>query len=287
MPGSEAESVVVTAARRPGAFAALAAPVLVLKRRYDLVRRLTVRDIDARFRGTVLGKVWAVIAPLVMLAVYTFVFGVVLNSRWQDQTDDPLMFPVIYFSGLILFNFFFDSIARAPTLMREHQAFIKKIYFPVEIFAYSVVGSAIFRFVIGLAILIIFYLPIAGFPPAASVIYPFIFFGLVLFTLGFTWILTAASVFLRDIAHVIGLVVLLAMFLSPLFYPLSAVPEVAQWVLMLNPLTYPLEASRNALFFGEWPDPAGMAIYIAAGWLWASFGYFAFMRVRPVFADVL
>ncbi|MGE0230438.1 MAG: ABC transporter permease [Flavobacteriaceae bacterium] len=287
MPGSKIGDGTFVAARRVGVLSSLTAPWTVLALRYDLIRRLTVRDIDARFRGTVLGRVWAVIAPLVMLGVYTFVFGVVLNSRWQDRTDDPFMFPVIYFSGLILFNFFFDSISRAPTLMREHQAFIKKIYFPVEIFSYSVLGSAIFRFAIGFAILILFYLPIAGFPPAASLIYPFIFFGLVLFTLGFTWILTAVSVFLRDIAHVIGLVVLLSMFLSPLFYPLSAVPEAARWVLMLNPLTYPLEASRNALFFGEWPSLAGMVTYIVAGWLWASFGYFAFMRVRPVFADVL
>lgn len=265
----------------------VAAPYTIARAHADLIRRLIQRDIDSRFRGTVLGKVWAVIAPLFMLAIYTFVFGVVLGSRWQDRTDEPFLFPVIYFSGLILFNFFFDSVARAPTLMREHQAFIKKIFFPVEIFAYAIVGSAVVRFGIGLAILALFYLPVAGLPPLAAITYPVLFFGLVLFTLGFAWILAAVSVFVRDIVHVIGLVAMLFLFLSPVFYPLSAVPEAARAALMLNPLTFPLEAIRNALFFGEWPGLAGMAVYIAAGWLWAAVGHGVFMRLRPGFADVV
>ncbi|HXK53878.1 MAG TPA: ABC transporter permease [Hyphomicrobiales bacterium] len=265
----------------------VAAPYTIAMRNHDLIRRLVQRDIESRFRGTVLGKVWAVIAPLFMLAIYTFVFGVILNSRWQDRTDEPFLFPVIYFSGLIVFNFFFDSVARAPTLMRENQAFIKKIFFPVEIFAFAIVGSAIFRFGIGLAILAVFYLPIVGLPPLAVITYPVLFFGLALFTLGFAWILSAVSVFIRDIAHLIGLVTMLFMFLSPVFYPLSAVPEGLRAVLMFNPLTFPLESMRNALFFGDWPGLAGMAVYLAAGWLWAAAGHGIFMRLRPGFADVV
>lgn len=265
----------------------LASPCSVLLHNYDLIHALATRDIDSRVRGTALGKVWIVFGPLFMLAVYTLVFGLILNSRWQDRTDEPFLFPLIYFSGLILFNFFFESMSRATTLMRENQSFINKIVFPLEVFSYAIVASSLVRFAIGFAILAIFYLPIRGVPPIAALTYPILLLGLGLFALGATLSMAALSVFLRDLAHLMQPLSMLLIFLSPLFYPLDRVPEGLRSFVLINPLAYPLEATRNALFFGEWPSLVPVLCYLSLGWLSAVVGYALFMRLRPGFADVI
>lgn len=270
-----------------GPIPALASPWRIVRRHYDLIRALVGRDIESRIRGTVLGKVWIVFGPLFMLVVYTLVFGLILNSRWQDRTEDAFLFPLIYFSGLILFNFFFESVSRATTLLRENQSFITKIVFPLEAFCYSVVGSSLVRFAIGLAILGAFYLPLQGLPPLATLAYPALLLGLALFAVGATLALAALAVYLRDLAHLMQPLSMMLLFLSLLFYPLDRVPEALRPLVMLNPLAYPLEATRNALFFGEWPNPAAVALYLGLGWLAAALGYALFMRLRPGFADVL
>ena len=267
---------------------ALTAPVALLHRDYELISALIARDVDSQVRGTVLGRIWLVFGPVFMLIVYTLVFGLILNSRWQDRTDDAFLFPLIYFSGLILFGLFFDSLSRAPNLMRDNKAFIQKIVFPVESLCYAVVGASLIKFCIGFVILAAFYLALRGLPPAAALSYPLMLAGLLLFSLGATWILAGLSVFFRDLAHVMHPLSMLLLFLSPLFYPLERVPESLRvFVLIGNPLAFPLEATRNALFFGEWPSLTGVLIYVGLGWLFAVAGYSLFMRLRPGFADVI
>lgn len=273
---------------RVSAWQALAAPVALFRRDQELIVALIARDVDSQVRGTVLGRIWLVFGPIFMLVVYTLVFGLILNSRWQGRTDDPFLFPLIYFSGLILFNLFFDSLSRAPNLMRDNKSFIQKIVFPVESLCYAVVGATLIRFCIGFAILALFYAVLRGMPPAAALYYPVVLIGLLLFALGGTWILAGLSVFFRDLAHLMHPLSMLLLFLSPLFYPLERVPDSLRGVMMAaNPLAFPLEATRNALFFGEWPSLAATLAYLALGWLFAVAGYSLFMRLRPGFADVI
>lgn len=272
---------------RAGLLPVIIAPWTVVSRHHELIRALVVRDVESRVRGTVLGKVWIVFGPLFLLAIYTLVFGLILDSRWQNRTDDTFLFPLIYFSGLILFNLFFESISRATSLLRENQSFIKKIVFPVEAFCFAVVGASLVRFAIGLGLLAAFYLALKGMPPASALAYPVLLLGLMLFAIGGTLTMAAFGVFLRDLTHLMQPLSMLLVFLSPLFYPLDRVPEALHAVLLLNPLAYPLEASRNALFFGDWPNPVAVAVYLALGWLSAVIGHALFMRLRPGFADVL
>ena len=267
---------------------ALIAPISVLRRDHEVIWALIARDTDSQVRGTVLGRIWLVFGPVFMLVVYTVVFGLILNSRWQDRTDDPFLFPLIYFSGLILFNLFFDGPSRAPSLMRDNKSYIQKIVFPVESLCLAVVGASFIKFCIGFGILAIFYLGFRGVPSAAALSYPLMLIGVLLFSLGFTWILAGLSVFFRDLAHLMQPLSMLLLFLSPLFYPLSRVPDkLHMLVLWGNPLAFPLEATRNALFFGEWPSIAGALVYLGLGWLFAVAGYSLFMRLRPGFADVI
>lgn len=275
-----------TAGRVTG-LSVLSAPLRVLRDHGYLIWALTKRDIEGRVRGTVLGLVWLVAGPLFMLSIYTMVFGLILNSRWQEQTDQEFLFPLVYFSGLILFNVFFDCISRAPNLMRDNQAFIKKIVFPVEVFAYAQAGSALIRLGIGLLLLTLFQLVLIGPPPLSAVVYPALLLGLLFYAMGLTLALAGLAVFFRDIAQLMQPLSTVLMFLSPLFYPLSAVPEGLRPVVLLNPLAYPLEATRNALFFGQWPSTVGVVVYLALGWLVAVAGYRLFMALRPGFADVV
>lgn len=265
----------------------LSLPLRVLRDHGYLIWALTKRDIEGRVRGTVLGLVWLVAGPLFMLTIYTMVFGLILNSRWQAQVDQEFLFPLIYFSGLILFNVFFDCISRAPNLMRDNQAFITKIVFPVEVFVFAQVGSAVIRLGIGLVLLTLFQLVLVGQPPLSAVVYPVLLLGLLFYALGLTLALAGLAVFFRDIQQLMQPMSTVLMFLSPLFYPLSAVPEGLRSFVLLNPLAYPMEVTRNALFFGQWPSMLGVAVYLGIGWLVVVLGHRLFMALRPGFADVV
>lgn len=263
------------------------APFTCAWRHRSLLRRLVRRDIETRFRGAVLGKVWAGVAPLVMLGLYTFVFGVVIQPGWQQDIENRLEIPLIYFSGLIMFDVFIEAVLRAPNLMRENKAYIKKVVFPVEILAWMVIGAALFRLAVGLALLLVFYLVVDGVPPPAALLIPLYIVPFCVFVAGLIWLLASFAVYLRDITHIVAALAPVVMFLSPIFYPVSAVPEPIRPIFYGNPLTFVVENLRAALFSGAWPHWTGLLAYSLAAWLVAWLGYRAFMRLRPGFADVL
>ena len=256
-------------------------------RHRDLLLRLVQRDVEMRFRGSILGKVWAFLVPLVLLALYTFVFGVVIQPRWQDSARSNIEIALTYFSGLILFDFVFECVGRAPHLMQEHVNYIKKIVFPIDILAWMVLFGAVFKLAIGSITLLLFYIIFAGPPPLSALFIPFILLPLGLFAVGFVWFLSAFGVYIRDIKQAIGLAAPIAMFLSPVFFPLSAVPEPFRKFFYLNPLTYPLESVRAALFAGHWTPSYGFMIYTLLAALFAWLGFRTFARLQPGFADVL
>ena len=270
-----------------GGLAAMVAPFRAVFDHHALLRALVRRDLEAALRGTRLGWGWMVVLPLVMLAVYTFVFGVVFGQSWRDRPSVPFQFPMLYFAGLILFGFFTACLNRAPNLMRENATYLRQIVFPVQILIPVVMGAEAVKLLAGLGLLLLAYVPLLGLPPVAAISYPVTLAGLFLFTAGIAWAVAAIAVFLRDLAQAMQPVTLVLMFLSPVFYPLSAIPEGVRPAFYLNPLAFPLEATRNALFFGEWPGLAGACAYLAAGMVTAAAGLALFQRLRPGFVDVL
>jgi lipopolysaccharide transport system permease protein len=256
-------------------------------RQRQLIRRLVQREVEQRYRGSFLGKIWAVIAPLFMLSLYTVAFSVVIRPAWQANISSPAEIALIYFSGLILFDFFFEGVNRAPSLMFENASYIKKMVFPVQILAWVVLGGALFRLAIGIVLLAIFYVAVRGVPPVTAAIIPLLVVLLSMVSLGFVWLLSALSVFLRDIRHVIGVLMPAFMFLTPVFFPLSAAPPVVRRILYANPLTFILESVRGALFSDAWPNWLGLIAYAAVACLFGWFGYRVFMKLRTGFADVI
>lgn len=220
----------------------------------QLVARLTAREIEARFRGSLLGKVWAGILPLFMLSLYTFVFGVLFKVRWPGMEGSTLQVALLYFSGIILFDFVLECLTRAPALLAEQISYVKKVLFPLEILAWVVIGGALFRVLVGSSILLVFYLAIDGLPPLAALAVPVLVLPLVLVAMGFIWFLSAIGVYIRDFRHAVLVLAPVTMFLTPIFFPLSTISEPVRSLLYLNPLTFVIESVRAALFVGAWPN---------------------------------
>ena len=254
-----------------------------------LIARLTGRELAGRYRGSMLGMVWAVLTPLMMLGVYTFVFRTVFKARWTAEGPGAGNgeFALLLFAGLILFNVFSETVNRAPGLMLENVSYIKKVVFPLEIMPAVALAGAVCNAGIGFAVLALFYGPVFGAPPWTALLIPLMLPSLALLTLGLSWFLASVGVFLRDLRQFIGVAVTMLMFLSPIFYPASAIPEELRPLLVFNPLTSILEQGRNLLFWGVTPDWGawlGMLVFsYAVAWL----GYAWFVKTRKGFADVV
>jgi len=252
-----------------------------------LIWRLAKREVAARYRGSMLGATWALVTPLLMLLVYTFVFGTVFQVRWSAGDGGKGEFALLLFAGLILFNVFAECVNRAPGLMLENVSYIKKVVFPLEIMPVVSLAGALFNAGISFGVLALFYGPVFGWPPPTLVLLPLAVLPLCLLTLGLSWFLASTGVFVRDIRQVTGVAVTMLMFLSPIFYPATVVPERFRVVLALNPLVSILEQSRDLLFWGRLPSWTEWGLSIAIGWGVAWLGYAWFAKTRKAFADVV
>lgn len=252
-----------------------------------LILRLARREVEARYRGSVLGIVWSVLTPLLMVAAYTFVFSVIFQPRWNVPPGANANFALLLYSGLLVFGLFSEPASRAPGLVLENVSYIKKVVFPLEILPLVAMVAAGVNFIIGFGVLMVLYVAMLGLPPATILLLPVVMVPVVLFTLGFTWLLAALGVFLRDLRHAVGILVSLMMFLGPIFYPVTAVPEGIRWLLYLNPLTPVLEFSKDVLFWGTVPSLAMLGGTILAAWVAAWLGHLCFAKLRPGFADVV
>ncbi|MBM3549884.1 MAG: ABC transporter permease [Alphaproteobacteria bacterium] len=264
-----------------------AAPLVGLWRHRALIGQLTRRELVQRYRGSALGFLWTVATPLLLLAVYTFVFSLVFQVRWSLQVDDHATFALALFAGLSIFSFAADLLVRAPTLVLGHVSYVKKIVFPTEILVAVVLAAGLVQVAINTAILLV-AAPFFGLSLGDGILaFPLVLVPLTLGLLGVGWLLAATGVYLRDLGQVIGLVTTVLMFLVPLFYPLEAVPERYRWIISGNPLTFFIEQARETLLLGRWPDWLGLAVATLAGWGVAWVGYLAYMKARRGFADVL
>lgn len=253
----------------------------------SLLFALVRRDFVGRYNGSFLGVAWSLIHPLLMLAIYTFVFSVVFQARWGTGQDGKVAFAVVLFSGMIVHGFFAECLNRAPTLITANPNFVKKVVFPLEILPWSVVLSALLHFSIGFAVLLLFCL-LAGMPvQAGAVLVPVILLPLVLLTLGLVWLFASLGVFLRDLAQGMGLLTTVTLFLAPVFYPLERVPTELRGLIHWNPITLPIVQLRELVLWGTPVDWTRWAWSLAIGLGVCALGFLWFQRTRRGFADVL
>ena len=253
-----------------------------------LTIQMVKREVLGRYRGSTLGLAWSFFYPVVMLGVYTFVFSVVFKARWGTGGEESKAnFAIILFVGMIVHGLFAECVNRAPGLILSNVNYVKKVIFPLEILPWVAMGSALFHAVISLVVLLIAQFVLNFSLPWTAMFFPLVILPLVIATMGFAWVLSATGVYVRDISQMTGIMTTVLLFVSPVFYPVSALPIEYRGWLLLNPLTFVIEEARNVLIWGRVIDWPRWGISVLAGFTIAWVGFWWFQKVRKGFADVL
>lgn len=261
--------------------------VASLWRNRSLIHASTKREVLGRYRGSALGLLWSIFNPVFMLAIYTFVFSAVFKARWNAESESKTEFALVLFAGLIIFNLFAECINRAPSLILTNPNYVKKVVFPLEIMPVVGLMSALYHALISMLVWLVAYLTLFGVPHATVLMVPLVILPFGLFIIGLSWTLASVGVFLRDVSQFIGVVTSMLMFLSPIFYPSSALPESYRHLIYFNPLTPVVEMTRDMLYWGKMPGLQTLATYWLASGLVAWLGFAWFQKTRKGFADVI
>lgn len=254
----------------------------------ELLRALVMREIIGRYKGSVLGMAWSFLTPLLMVLVFTFVFGEIFQARWAGSANSGgIDFASALFTGLLAYQFLSDCLSRAPMLVVANANYVKKVVFPLEILPVVSVVAAVFHLLLGYAILIGLVMASNWTLGLTALLVPFVLMPYVLLILGFTWVLSALGVYLRDVGQLIQPALTALLFLSPVFYPLSSVPTALHPVYWANPVTYVSETLRSALLHQTMPDPMTWLVFTGISLLVAWLGLVLFQATRKGFADVI
>jgi len=259
-----------------------------LWRNRQLIVQMSRREVAGRYRGSVVGLAWSFFNPVLMLAVFTFVFSVVFQARWGVGGEETkTQFAVVLFVGMIVHGLLAEVLNRSPGLILSNVNYVKKVVFPLEILPVVSMGAALFHSLISFGVLLLAFALFNGYLHLTAVLAPLVVLPLVILTLGLAWMLASLGVYLRDVGQTIGIITTILLFLAPVFYPISALPEAMRPWIMANPLTFIIEQAREVLIWGRMPNWIGLGLYtlIALAVAWA--GYAWFQKTRKGFADVL
>ena len=235
-----------------------------------------------------MGILWSFVFPLLMLVIYTFVFSVVFESKWGTNVGESKVdFAIILFAGMTVFGLFSEVVNRAPGIIVSNVNYVKKVVFPLEIFPIVLLSTAFIQFSISCGILLFAILVFKQIIPWTVVFIPLVVFPLCLISLGLAWILSAVGVYLRDIGQILNVGVTALLFLSPIFYPVSAVPEKFRAMFQYNPLSYIVEDFRRVAIWGQMPHWGNWLLWSGIGLIFSLVGFYLFKKLRKGFADVL
>jgi len=256
-------------------------------RHRQLILSLIRREVVGRYRGSFLGILWSFFNPVFMLAVYTFVFSVVFKARWGEAGESKALFALVLFAGLLIFNLFAECINRAPVLILSNVNFVKKVVFPLEVLPWVVFGAALFHAAISLVVWLFFSFVVLGLPHSTILLFPLILIPLTGFIMGLSWLLASFGVYLRDVSQLVVIITTTLMFLTPIFYPITAIPKKYHIFIYSNPLALIIEQARGLLIFGvpfNWLSFSVLTIFsLFFSWV----GFAVFQKTRKGFADVL
>ena len=253
-----------------------------------LVKRLATRDFTLRYRGSMLGSAWAILTPLLTAFVFTVVFSKILHARWQPGAiDSPFDFTLILLVGLAVHGMFAETLTKAPLLVVGNPSYVTRVIFALEILPIVTVINASLSAAIILLIVILANLILNGSLHYTVIFLPLILIPYFILLVAFALLFAAIGVFLRDLSQIVALLVTLSLFLTPIFYPVTAVPRGFRTAMYLNPLTFIVEQAREVVLFGRMPEFLGLSFYAAAAVAALAASYWLFQRMRPGFADVV
>ena len=256
-------------------------------RHAGLIGQLAIREVHIRYRQSWLGTAWLVLTPLLMLVVYTFVFRHVFQVRWSPPGEGHLAFALRLYAGLAVFNFFAECVNRSPLLIVEQPHLVKKVVFPVEVLPWvSAMAALVHLGIAALALLCLRWLGMGEVPMTALAL-PLVWLPLLPLCLGLGWGLSAIGTFIRDIGQVLSMAMTALVFMSPVFFPVEALPGGLRDWMWLNPLAPIMTQTRTVLLDGRWPDWSlafwSLVASLAVAWAGAAL----FRRLRPGFSDVV
>ncbi|MDR3463563.1 MAG: ABC transporter permease [Beijerinckiaceae bacterium] len=253
----------------------------------DLIRAVVRRELSARFKGSILGWLWAVFGPLVMLTFYTIIFSNAVGVPKSAASGGVKTYALSIFAGLIVFNLFSEIAYRSPGLLQEHVNFIKKSIFPSETLAWTATIRALVYAGISFAVLLLFQIVVTGGLPWSILLLPLVVIPFTLFLLGASWFLMALGSFTRDVSFLMTSIIPVMMFATPIFYSFTDVPEKARIYFRLNVIGNYIEMIRDLLLHGQLPDLTVYAGTVLVSLLIFRFGYRFFMRYKSIFVDVI
>ena len=247
---------------------------------------MTKREVLGRYRGSFFGLVWSLLSPLLMLGVYTFAFHELLGARWPG-TEGRQGFATMMFAGLIIHGLLGECLIRSPDAIAGNPNFVKRVVFPLTILPLVPVFTALFHASLSFLTLCAITLLSGKALSWTAIFLPVIVAPYVLFLCGLSWFIAAIGVYIRDVVQLSAMLSMAFLFLSPIFYPATAIPERYKALANFNPITIIVEQARGALFMGDMPDWWELGCYTAISLLVAVAGLWVFRSLRRGFADVL
>jgi lipopolysaccharide transport system permease protein len=263
------------------------APLSVGWRHRELIVAVLRRELADRFSGSALGWVWAVVGPLITLAIYTMTFTKAMQLPAASAHGGTSSYALSTFVGLIVFGLFAELCCRAPLLMHEHAWFLKNSIFPSETLAWTAVFRALSYAGISFVVLLVFELALDGLPSLSILLLPLVVVPLVLFLLGMVWFLAAIGAFTRDISYLMITFVPLLMFVTPVFYRVTDLPEALRVLAYANPLGTAIEIARAAMLDGVLPPTFACCGFVVLSLAVCRGGYAVFERYRGILVDVI
>jgi lipopolysaccharide transport system permease protein len=261
-------------------------PFQSMWRNRGLIRTLVRRDILSRYTGSFGGAFWTLLNPLIMMLTYFFVFGIVMQSKFPNDPSTT-GFALYFLAGMLPWLAFSEAVGRAPFIMVEHRNFIKKLVFPVETLPVNVVAAGLVTEFFGMILFALALLAIRGRVPWTVVYLPLVIVPQILLTAGLAWFLAALGVFVRDLGQVIGYLLTVTMFITPIFYSEQGLPKFAASVQKVNPIFTLVHSYRAVLLDGSAPNWTSLAWLALASALVFLLGHAWFYKLRKSFADLI
>lgn len=262
--------------------------ILGIHKSKNLIYQLTKREIGARYRGSLMGATWSILNPLLLLMIYSVVFTYVFRARWGEVVSDTqTSYSIILFIGLIIHGLTAEILNKSPALIIRNANYVKKVVFPLEILAISEVFAALFHYFISFSVLLVILIGYTGGIKFTVVLMPITALSIVPMMIGASWFLSSLGTYLRDLNQLVGLVVTALLFLSPVFYPVSGLPQKLQNIILWNPITIPIEETRKVVLYGQYPDWNKVLLFWMVSIVFLWMGYCVFQKSRKGFSDVL
>lgn len=254
----------------------------------SLWHTLVAQDLAVRYRGTLLGRVWPVLMPLLMLALFGFMFGVIFRSRWPGVAEgDHLGFILNLFTGLLVHGVLAEALGQAPTLMQRNSNFVRKMVFPLPVLVAVPIGAALVHAAIGFVLLVVINALFSSGLHLSALAVPLVLVPYLVMLYGLSLVFAALGVYIRDLGQVAGVLVTAMLFTGAVFFPADRVPAALASVVHFNPITWPIDAVRGCLLRGQWPDPLAFGLYSLVAVAVLLAGLWIFSVLRRGFADLL